>query len=184
MNCSFVQKAVVVFALALLCGCRRQQSPSEHLRALAPHSARPIDARLSGFDWQEARLQRGKTLLDPSRLDLAGAAGAVIQSLLNDSSAQARHESGAAYLLIDRDRDAIDALESAVRQSPNNAAYWSDLAAARYTLAVTEKRPHELPQALADADHAIRLDPKLPDPIFNRALIIEALGISEAARRA
>jgi CHAT domain-containing protein len=108
----------------------------------------------------------------------------VIQARTNNPSARARHEAGAAYLLIDRDRDAIDALESAVRQSPKETAYWSDLAAARYTLAVREKRPHELPQALADADHALRLQPALPDALFNRALIIESLGVTEAARRA
>jgi len=179
-----LRKALTISVL--LCACRREQSPSEKLMALAPHSGRPIEARLTGFSWPAARLQRAThaSLLDPARLELAGAASAVIQSQLNDSSPRARHESGAAYLLIDRGRDAIDALESAVRQSPTNAAYWSDLAAARYTLAVTEKRPHELPQALADADHALRLDPQLHDALFNRALIIEALGISEAARRA
>jgi CHAT domain-containing protein/tetratricopeptide (TPR) repeat protein len=180
-----VRNALTVLVLAL-CACRAEKSPSDKLRALAPHSGRPIEARLTGFDWPEARVQRAThaSLLDPARLELAGAAGTVIQSLADDSSARARHESGAAYLLIDRDRDAIDALESAVHQSPNNAAYWSDLSAARYTLAVTEKRPHELPQALADADHALRLNPKFDDALFNRALIIEALGISEAARRA
>jgi CHAT domain-containing protein len=179
-----VRKALAV--LVLLCACRREESPSQRLRSLAAHSGRPIDARLTGFDWPAARVQRAThaSLLDPARLELAGAASTVIQSQINDSSARARHESGAAYLLIDHDRDAIDALESAVRQSPTNAAYWSDLAAARYTLAVSEKRPHELPQALADADHALRLDPKLHDALFNRALIMEALGISEAARRA
>jgi len=184
MSCRF-RTAVAIIALASLYACRRTESPTERLLALAPLS-RPIEARLTGFDFPAARLQRATHAnpLDPARLDLAGAASTVIQSQLNDSSARARHESGAAYLLIDRDRDAIDALESAVRQSPNNAAYWSDLAAARYTLAVNEKRPHELPQALADADHALRLDPKLHDALFNRALIIEALGISEAARRA
>jgi len=183
MSCRF-RTAVAIIALSL-CVCRRTESPTERLLALAPLS-RPIEARLTGFDFPAARLQRATHAnpLDPARLDLAGAASTVIQSQLNDSSARARHESGAAYLLIDRDRDAIDALESAVRQSPNDAAYWSDLAAARYTLAVNEKRPHELPQALADADHALRLDPKLHDALFNRALIIEALGISEAARRA
>lgn len=178
--------ALCVFLVIALPACRRQESPSERLRALAPRSARPIEARLTGFDWQPLRLQRATSagLMDPSRLDLAGAAGTVIQSLLNNPSPAARHEAGAAYLLIERDRDAIDALESAVQQSPKNAAFWSDLAAARYTHAVREKRPHELPQALADADHALRLAPNLPDALFNRALIIEALGITEAARRA
>jgi CHAT domain-containing protein len=183
-----VRRLRTAFRVVMLafCACRHDDSPSEKLRTLATHSGRPIEARLTGFDWPSARLQRAThaSLLDPARLELSGAASTVIQSLLNDSSAHARHDSGAAYLLIDRDRDAIDALESAVRQSPKSAAYWSDLAAARYTLAVAEKRPHELPQALADADHALRLDPKLSDALFNRALIIEALGISEAARRA
>jgi len=180
------QRALVVLMLVALSACRRQESASERLRLLAPHSERPIEARLTGFDWQAMRLQRATPagLLDPARLDLAGAASTVIQSLANDPSARARHEAGAAYLLIDHDRDAIDALESAVEQSPKEAAYWSDLAAARYTLAVHEKRPHELPQALADADHALKIEPALPDALFNRALIIEALGITEAARRA
>jgi CHAT domain-containing protein len=180
-----VRNALTVLVLAL-CACRAEESPSQKLRALATHSGRPIEARLTGFDWPAARLQRSAntTLLDPARLELAGAASTVIQSQLNDSSARARHDSGAAYLLIERGHDAIDALESAVRQSPKNAAYWNDLAAARYTLALTETRPHELPQALAAADHALRLDPKLSDALFNRALIVEALGISEAARRA
>ncbi|MGH9420627.1 MAG: hypothetical protein ACRD3J_11680, partial [Thermoanaerobaculia bacterium] len=171
---------------AALSGCHREQSASERLLALAPRAERPIEARLTGFDWQPMRRQRATQpgLMDPARLELAGAASAVIQSLSNDSSARARHESGAAYLLIERDRDAVDALESSVQQLPKDAATWSDLAAARYTLAVREKRPHLLPQALADADHALSIAPKLPDALFNRALIIESLGISEAARRA
>jgi CHAT domain-containing protein len=178
-------KALIVL-LAVLCGCRQQESASDKLHALAPRSERPIEARLTGFDWTAMRLQRSTKagLLDPARLELAGAASSVIQSLSSDSSARGRHEAGAAYLLIERDRDAIDALEAAVRQSPKNASYWSDLAAARYTLAVREKRAHELPQALADADHALRIAPALPDALFNRALIVEALGVTEAARRA
>jgi CHAT domain-containing protein len=180
------RRALVVFLTSALAACHRQESASERLLALAPRSGRPIEARLTGFDWQAMRLQRATPagLLDPARLELAGAASTVIQSLLNNPSAQARHESGAAYLLIERDRDAIDALESAVQQSPKEAPYWSDLAAARYTHAVRERRPHELPQALADADHALRLSPALPDALFNRALIVESLGITEAARRA
>src|SRR5438045_2148731 len=91
MKLRSVRKAVVVFALVALCGCRRQESPSERLLALAPRSERPIDARLTGFDWPEARVQRGPhaNLLDPARLELAGAASTVIQSLTNDPSARA-----------------------------------------------------------------------------------------------
>jgi CHAT domain-containing protein len=175
-----------VFLLMMSSGCRRQESASERLRTLAPRTPRPIEARLSGFDWQAMRLPRATPsgLLDPARLELAGAASTVIQSLANDSSAHSRHEAGAAYLLIEHDRDAVDALESAVLQEPREAACWNDLSAARYTLAVREKRPQELPEALADADHALKLKAGYPDALFNRALIVEALGITEAARRA
>src|SRR5207248_5821235 len=41
-----------------------------------------------------------------------------------------------------------------------------------------------LPRALAAADHALRLDANVAPALFNRALIIERLGIAEAARRA
>jgi CHAT domain-containing protein len=180
------RKALFVFLLMMSSGCRRQESASERLRTLAPRTPRPIEARLSGFDWQAMRLPRATPsgLLDPARLELAGAASTVIQSLANDSSAHSRHEAGAAYLLIEHDRDAVDALESAVLQEPREAACWNDLSAARYTLAVREKRPQELPEALADADHALKLKAGYPDALFNRALIVEALGITEAARRA
>src|SRR2546421_6623321 len=151
------------------------------MRALAPRAGRTIEARLTGFGWSAMHVQRnGKAAapLDPARLELAGAAGAVI----NKNSAG--HDAGVGYLLIDRDADAVEALQEAARKSPNDAKLWSDLAAARYTLAVRGEKPYELPMALAAADRALRLQAELPDALFNRALIIEQLGILEAARRA
>src|SRR5437764_6153361 len=99
MKSGSIRKAGMTVLLAAMFACRREQSATEKLLALAPLSARPIEARLTGFDWPAMRLQRAThaSLLDPARLELAGAAGAVIQSLLNDSSARARHEAGAAY---------------------------------------------------------------------------------------
>src|SRR5205085_3293871 len=44
--------------------------------------------------------------------------------------------------------------------------------------------PSQLPEALADADHALRVDPKSPEALFNRALVIEAMGLHEQARKA
>ena len=174
-------------SLVLLCACRREESPSETIAgagaALRPPDRGAPDRLRLACRPRATRPRTPACSIQPASSWPAPRAPSSSRSS-TISSPRARHESGAAYLLIDRDRDAIDALESAVRQSPNNAAYWSDLAAARYTLAVTEKRPHELPQALADADHALRLHPALPDALFNRALIIESLGISEAARRA
>ena len=62
---------------------------------------------------------------------------------------------------------------------------WSDLAAARFTEAVqNEEGNAKLTQALAAADAALRIDPAYPEALFNRALILERLGIRSQARSA
>jgi CHAT domain-containing protein len=164
----------------LTAGCR-EDAPAVKMRAIAPRGGRTIEARLTGFAWSPMRVQRagrGAAPLDPAQLELAGAAGAVIEKAPNTRDA------GVGYLIIDRDADAVEALQEAARQSPNDAKVWSDLAAARYTLAARGDKAYELPRALAAADHALRVEPTLPDALFNRALIIERLGITESARGA
>ena len=163
--------------LVVLAACRGE-SPATRMRAMAARGGRTVEARLTGFAWSAIRVQRGTPALDPARLELAGAAGAVIEK--NPSG----RDAGVGYLIIDRDAEAVEALQDAAQQSPNDPKVWSDLAAARYTLAARGDKPYELPRALAAADHALRLDANMPDALFNRALIIERLGISEAARRA
>ncbi|MGH9419631.1 MAG: tetratricopeptide repeat protein, partial [Thermoanaerobaculia bacterium] len=96
---------------------------------------------------------------------------------------ESRHATGVAYLLIDRKNDSITALEQAANGS-NDPHTWSDLAAARYAVATQDERPSQLQLALADADHALRLDPKSPEALFNRALILEHLGVRDQARKA
>ncbi|MCU1348129.1 MAG: hypothetical protein JWO56_1159, partial [Acidobacteria bacterium] len=66
----------------------------------------------------------------------------------------------------------------------NDASTWNDLAAARYAAAIHDQRPSLLPLALADADHALQLDPRGAEALFNRALIVEGLGARAQTRRA
>ncbi len=174
-------KTVAAAALVMLAACRGNDSPAARMRAMAPRAGRTIEARLTQFGWSAMRVQRGTQAaapLDPARLELAAAAGAVIEKTPGGRDA------GVGYLIIDRDADAVEALQEAAQRSPDDAKVWSDLAAARHTLAVRGNKPHQLPLALAAADRALRLQPALPDALFNRALIIERLGITEAARRA
>lgn len=174
-----VPRTIAVAALTMLAACRGE-SPAAKMRAIAPRAGRTVEARLTGFAWAPMRVQRGRGAapLDPARLELADAAGAVIETTPGG------HDAGVGYLVIERDADAVEALQEAARKSPKDPKIWSDLAAARYTLAAREEKPYELPLALAAADRALRLSPDLGDALFNRALIIERLGISEAARRA
>ena len=156
----------------------RSRSPMQQLIAASPRDHRTIDARLSGFNWARlAAPARGTQRPDPSDLKLAGAAGDVLEKSKDP------HAIGVAYLLTQQRTDAIATLERAATHS-NDARVWNDLAAARYTFAIRNDHPSQLPEALADADHALRIDPKLAEGLFNRALIIEAIGLREQARKA
>jgi CHAT domain-containing protein len=160
----------------------RQAAPIARLVEAAPRGHRTVDARLSGFRW--ARLQappRGDMRPDPADLKLSGAAGDVLEKSANDKTPASRHAAGVAYLLIGRRPEAVAKLEQAATRS-NDPRVWSDLAAARYAAAVHDEHPAQLPEALADADRALRLDPKLPEAHFNRALILEALGLRDRAK--
>jgi tetratricopeptide (TPR) repeat protein len=168
--------AAVVFALTGTLLLRRT-APVAQLIAAAPREHRLVDGRLAGFPW--ARLQapsRGQTLEDPADLKLTGAAGRVLEKSLRRSDPVALRATGVAYLLIGRQHESVAALERAAAAS-NDATACNDLAAARLALA-------QLPQALADTDRALRIDPDFPEALFNRALILERLGRREEARAA
>lgn len=73
---------------------------------------------------------------------------------------------------------------SAAAESSNDARIWSDLAAVRHETALRYDAPELLATALAAADRALDLDPTLPEALFNRALIIEHLGLRDDGREA
>jgi CHAT domain-containing protein len=164
---------------------RPSSDPIARLVDAAPADHRILEPRLARFRW--ARLQppsRGVDATpDPADLKLSGTAGDVLQKTLDRDDAGARHASGVAYLLIGRAGESVAALERAT-QGANGWQAWNDLAAARYALATGEKRPSQLPQALADVDRALHLAPKSAEAHFNRALILEAMGLYDAAREA
>lgn len=170
--------ALVVIAIPVF-RSRREGTPIATLITASPRAHRNVDARLSGFPWAHlAAPVRGSALPDPADLKLTGAAGDVL-----DKTKDA-HAVGVAYLLIQRRTDAITSLERAAQQQSNDAHVWNDLAAARYAYAIREEHPSQLPQALADADHALRIAPSMPEALFNRALILEGMQLRDSARAA
>ena len=179
--------AAVILAIALPVMRRTLWgSPIDKLVALAPRSARIVEPRLTGgFAWAgyHGPLRAAGGPADAERLELGGAAGALIQRAERDSSADAQHAAGVAMVLVEKPDEAITRLESAARAS-HDARTWSDLAAARYAAAVQFRRPSLYPEALAASDEALRIDARLPEPLFNRALILETMGSTSEARRA
>jgi tetratricopeptide (TPR) repeat protein len=157
------------------------------LARLAPRTERLVEPRLSGgFAWAEYRGPDRATEdeLNATRLKLGGAAGEAVERAQSDPSADAQHTAGVAMLLVGQPETAVRTLRTAVERAPEDAGAWSDLAAAQYAAAVRFRRASLYPEALAAADHALRIDPKQGEALFNRALILQKLGLREEARAA
>jgi CHAT domain-containing protein len=170
-------------ALALLVPAARwaqfRFSPMGTLIAAAPREHRPTEARVSRYPWAPPpAAKRGLAPRTPEELELYGAAGRVLARTSDKDTAEARHAAGVAHLLIGQTRESVAELKRATARS-NDARVWNDLAAALY--AVGEERSDEYPNALAATEHAIRLDPKLAEAYFNRALILEKMKLPAAA---
>jgi CHAT domain-containing protein len=175
--------ALVVFGAAFVEQWRSRHQPGiETLIAAAPADYRTVEPRLAGFPWHALqRLRDEQPAQDPETLRLGGAAGDVLVRAQRDRSAEALHAAGVADLLLQRSSDAIERLRTAA-ESEKTAAAWSDLAAAYYSSAVRDGRTSDLPRALAAADRAIAIDAAFSEARFNRALILERMGLrSEAA---
>ena len=164
----------------------RADEPTRMLIAAIPHDGRYLEPRLSGgFPWAPLRtVQRdGERKLDPAQMKLVGVAGVVLEQTGANPSARTQHASALASLLAGDPKDAVTRLEKIAASSPSTVV-WSDLAAAHYAAAVQSDDPQQLAQALASADAALRLDARFPEALFNRALILERLGLREQARAA
>jgi CHAT domain-containing protein len=178
--------ALAGIAYASLWAVRSQRAtaPMRALVAASPLDGRYLEPRVSGgFAWAPLRTAtRGSEAPPPSHMKLVGTAGQVIEQTETDQSPRARHAAAVARLLTGSAGQAATEL-SRLTKFTSEAVVWSDLAAARYSEAVQgdDEKPR-LAQALAAADAALRLDPALPEALFNRALILEHLGLRDAAR--
>jgi CHAT domain-containing protein/tetratricopeptide (TPR) repeat protein len=159
---------------------------TDRLVRLAPRSARSVEARLTGgFEYAPYRgAMRGAEDSNAERMKLVGETGELVERADDENTSEAQHAAGIGLVLVEKPEDAIARLRIAAQRSSGDATSWSDLAAAEYATALQQRRPSLYPVALAHTDQAIRLDPKLGEALFNRALILERLGLTQAAREA
>ncbi|HEV7241183.1 MAG TPA: CHAT domain-containing protein [Thermoanaerobaculia bacterium] len=177
--------AAAVIAIVTAVMLLRPRDPMQRLVSLAPRSARIIEPRLTGgFAWAPYRgpNRADDSAADADRLRLVGAAGDAVAKARGDAASE--HVAGVALLLAEKPEDAVARLRRAAEQSPSDARAWSDFAAALEAWAISSGRPSLHPQALAAADRALRIDADLPEALFNRALILEQLGLQAQARAA
>jgi CHAT domain-containing protein len=182
--------AAVLVAVFSIPAFRNFRGPSralsvDRLVELAPRSVRVLEPRLSGgFAWAPYRgpMRSSQPNVDARRLQLTGVVGDLVERADREPSAAAQRDAGVALVLIDEPLQAVNRLRDATSRAPNNAKAWSDLAAAQYAVAVQLGRPSVYPEALSSADRALRIDGNLAEALFNRALILERLGLTRDAR--
>jgi tetratricopeptide (TPR) repeat protein len=135
---------------------------------------RPLEARLSGYPYVPRHNLRGNRDDESDiQLDIMKGKAADLMEL-HGTDAKTLHARGIGFLLADDDKKkSIGPLQAAAERDPNNAKYQSDLAAAL----IAAGNPQS---ALAACDRALRIDPRSPDALFNRAVALDALQRPEA----
>lgn len=180
--------AAAIAAIAVLAVSYRSWTPREPRQLLVDAVSRErryVEPRLSGgFPWAPlATASRSAEPLHTDRMRLIGAAGTVLERTEGDDSPAARHAAALAQLLAERPHDAARLL-SKLASSTSDAEISCDLAAALYTTALQRSDRAKAAEALAAANFALRLRPAMPEALFNRALILEYLGLETQAREA
>lgn len=179
-----VRRSVVITAALLALASCDHRDPIHRLVKTTEHH-RPIEARLTGgFPWAPLpAVRRGNETHDSEDLRVQVAAAEILRDYSSETSPAARQATAAAHL-VRRDASRAIATLSPVAASSGDSKTWSDLAAAFYTKAVASNSAVDLVSALVAVDTALRIDAKLPEGRFNRALILERFGLRDSATRA
>jgi len=164
--------AATALALAAVFASRHQTSSRVSSASILSWNSnvRSIEPRVSGLAWAPFRAP----IEQPQPVG-SGKRG--------ESFEDTAHLSGIIDLIEGAPRRALSVLEEAAARS-KDASVWSDLSAAYYENAIRYDTPELLAEALAAADHALTIDPQLPAALFNRALVIEHIGLPDDARAA
>ncbi len=177
-NTRFV--AIVVLATATITSLpiRRSHFPAGVWSSVFGADSRPIEPRVSGdLAWAPFRAATHNEGV------FAAAVASRESSVRGEPVLLAGHTTGVMHLLAGRIRQALASLTAAA-QTSNDPAAWNDLSVAYHEAALRYNAPQLLADAVSSADRALSLDPQLAEALFNRALMIERLGLRTDARNA
>jgi tetratricopeptide (TPR) repeat protein len=179
--------AVAVLALPLyfFIDSRTAQQAVSTLSEVAA-GPRPIVARLSNTTAYAPPPSAGDAAHrgDRARIQLVATAPDIRPPDKHDDTASSRRAVGIAALLVGDLDEAVSTLEIAASAAPDDVAIASDLAAAYYERSQRANRPDDLPAALSAVERALYRQPGNLEALFNRALIITALGLRVDAEAA
>ena len=182
---------------ATLIGCELHRGHPKGLPALAAMSlSRPAQGRLSGnipyapFAQPESPPRiRGSAHVRPKQkgpetLDRMQAKAEVFAADVEHPTARTRADIGVASLYEGDFPNAVKQLKQAVSDAPGDARIRNDLSVAELALARETGDSEQLLAAAESADLAVQAGPDIPEAVFNRALTLEALHLSNQTRHA
>ena len=185
----FSAAAVIVIGLGLgIWKIIPQSEVSKGLTALARayRDQRPIEARISGFEYAPASTTRGgEPKVDKTARNLAESL--LLDAVLKHPNAATHHAAGRLYLAEKKFDEAIEQFEAALKTDSNNAQLHSDYGAALLEKGKADRAAQdggsleEFARALEHLNRAVELDGSLLEALFNRALCHQYLYLSQQA---
>ena len=160
-------------------------SLAQGLNAL--HSAyryeRPLESRISGFNYAPAQDPRGETSkVDPIQMDLATAI--ILGKASTETGSDVQHAAGQYYLSQRKFDQAIDQLQRALTADPNNPQTQADLGTALLERGKVRRQETEsgeenvdFAQSLVHLNKSLQLDRYNLEALFNRALLYMEMGL-------
>lgn len=148
---------------------------------------RPVEARISGFNYAPVADQRGQTAAS-DYVQRDRAARLLFDAVSEDPRAETHHALGKYYLAERQFDKAIDQFEAALKLDPQSAQVHSDLGAALFEKGKAHRSEQEHGEKIEDfarsLDHfntALKLDSSLLEPLFNRALLYREMRLLDQA---
>jgi hypothetical protein len=146
----------------------------QSLFAAESQTERNVEARFSD-QYTYAKLHRTTRGEEDIPIEIQAAAEDVLAVTEGDQSPTALRAQALAHAALKRQPSLVlDGVKQIPIQS-RDSHLWNDIAAANYGAAVRDDKPQLLKPALDAADEALRRQPKMPEALFNRALILQKM---------
>jgi len=149
---------------------------------------RPVEARVSGFDYAPLPNTRGNNETTVDELSRQRAQRFLLNAEKDQPGAESYHALGLFYLTEKKFDEAVELFRRALELNPNNPYIHSDLGAALlekgklYKLNGEDGKSLEaFAESLEHLNRALTLNSHLPEALFNRALCREYMGQQQAA---
>lgn len=147
----------------------------------AYQNERPLEARISELGyapWSSSR--GGETRVDSKYQSLA--TSLLLTAVTEKPTSESHHATGRLYLANKQFNEAINEFEETLKTDPANAQLYSDLGAAFLEKGKRDRNAGDYSKSLNYLEKALELAPSSLEVLFNRALVLQQLGIYPQAR--